>query len=54
MISEGVCDIENWSNDAEDHRNKLHSKNIFKLFRIVIKCQDFYCIFIWFAEIDNI
>ncbi len=30
MISEGSCDIEDWSNDAENsalhHRNKLHFK----------------------------
>jgi len=28
MISEGSCDTEDWSNDAEnsDHRNKLHFK----------------------------
>jgi len=30
MISEGSCDTENWSNDAENlalhHRNKLHCK----------------------------
>jgi len=24
MISEGSCDTEDWSNDAENHRNKLH------------------------------
>ncbi len=32
MISEGSCDNENWSNDAENlalhHRNKLHLKYI--------------------------
>ncbi len=54
MISEGSCDTEDWSNDAENtaahHRNKLHFnryshrktnlnwKNISKLY-----C--FYCIF---------
>ncbi len=31
MISEGSCDTEDWSNDAEysalHHRNKLHKKN---------------------------
>jgi len=30
MLSEGSCDTENWSNDAENsalyHRNKLHLK----------------------------
>jgi len=30
MISEGSCDTEDWSNDAENsavyHRNKLHFK----------------------------
>jgi len=26
MISEGPCDTEDWSNDAENHRNKLHFK----------------------------
>ncbi len=55
MISEGSCDIEDWSNDAENsalhHRNKLYFKYIqieysdFKLeyyFRILL----FYCILI--------
>ncbi len=32
MISEGSCDTEDWSNDAENaalhHRNKLHLKYI--------------------------
>jgi len=32
MISEGSCDTEDWSNDAENsalhHRNKLHFKII--------------------------
>jgi len=38
QISEGSCDTEDWSNDAENHRNKLYFK-IFsnsKLFLIVI------------------
>ncbi len=35
MISEGSCDTEDWSNDAENHRNKLqlnrysHKKHLF-------------------------
>jgi len=24
VISEGSCDPEDWSNDAKNHRNKLH------------------------------
>ncbi len=43
MISEGSCDTEDWSNDAENtalyHRNKLHFKiylNRKQLFQIVI------------------
>ncbi len=43
MISEGSCDTEDWSNDAENsavhHRNKLHFKiysNRKQLFKIVI------------------
>ncbi len=40
MISEGPCDIEYWSNDAENlalhHRNKLHFKWQKQLFLIVI------------------
>ncbi len=40
MISEGSCDTEDWSNDAENpalhHRNKLH----FKILKI--KCNNFY------------
>ncbi len=49
MISEGSCDTEDWSNDAENpalhHRNKLHFKyfkienNYFQLIEI------FYCIY---------
>jgi len=26
MLSEGSCDTEDWSNDSENHRNKLHFK----------------------------
>jgi len=26
MISEGSCDADDWSNDALQHRNKLHFK----------------------------
>jgi len=33
MISEGLCDTEDWSNDADNsalhHRNKLHLNLIF-------------------------
>ncbi len=43
MISEGSCDTEDWSNDAENsalhHRNKIHFKiysNRKQLFEIVI------------------
>ncbi len=36
MISEGSCDTEDWSNDAENtaahHRNKLHFNIYSKLF----------------------
>ncbi len=55
MISEGSCDTEDWSNDAENsaahHSNKLHF-NIYthrnQLFYILIIFHNitvFYCIF---------
>ncbi len=28
MISEGSCDTEDWSNDAENHRNNLHLNDV--------------------------
>ncbi len=47
MISEGSCDTEDWSNDAENsalhHRNKLHFKiysNRKQLFLIVMNYQN--------------
>ncbi len=52
MISEGLCDTEDWSNDAENsalhHRNKLHFKiysnrNLF--FLNWNNMSRFYCIF---------
>ncbi len=51
MISEGSCDTEDWSNDAENtaahHRNKshftiyLHRKQLFEI--VILHC--FCCIF---------
>ncbi len=52
MISEGSCDTEDWSNDAENsalhHRNKLHFKIYFKKKTVVLNCNNIsqkYCIF---------
>ncbi len=53
MISEGSCDTEDWSNDAENsvlyHRNKLHiySNRLKQLFKInnISQYYYFYCIF---------
>ncbi len=52
MISEGSCDIEDWSNDAENsalhHRNKLHftiylnGKQFFKILIIVMSVFVFW------------
>ncbi len=51
MISEGSCDTEDWSNDAENtaahHRNKLHFtiySHRKQIFEIVIIFYNFYCI----------
>ncbi len=38
MISEGSCDTEDWSNDAENHRNNLHLK-IYKNRKHVLNCN---------------
>ncbi len=52
MISEGSCDTENWSNDAENtalnHRNKL----LFKIFRIV-KSIFFYHFYQIYAALEH-
>jgi len=54
VISEGSCDTEDFSNDAENsalhHRNKLHFKyikteNRFTFFTIFINITVVYCIF---------
>jgi len=55
MISEGSCDTEDWSNDAENsashNRNKLHFK-IFSERKVILNCTNisqyycFYCILI--------
>jgi len=55
VISEGSCDTEDFSNDAENsalhHRNKLHFKyikteNRFTFFTIFINITVVYCIFL--------
>ncbi len=33
MISEGSCDIEDWSNDAEN--SALHHRNILEIFKYI-------------------
>ncbi len=54
MISEGSCDTEDWSNDAENsalhHRNKLHlkyikMKNCYLNSNNISQYCNFYCIF---------
>jgi len=50
MISEGSCDTEDWSNDAENsalhHRNKLHLKiqleKIFQMNAALVSIRDFF------------
>ncbi len=41
MISEGSCDTEDWSNDAED----LNIENLFKTVLFQITVFFFYCIY---------
>ncbi len=50
MISEGSCDTEDWSNDAENsalhHRNKLHSKIYSNRKTVLLNCykiSQYYC-----------
>ncbi len=53
MISEGSCDTEDWSNDAENsalhHRNKLYFKIYYKTVTLnsnnIPQFYSFYCIF---------
>ncbi len=49
MISEGSCDTEDCSNDAENsalhHRNKLYFKPVLK-YNNILQYYYFYCIFI--------
>jgi len=48
MISEGSCDTEDWSNDAENLGYKLHFtiySHKKQLFYIGIIFQNLYCIF---------
>jgi len=40
VISEGSCDTEDWSNDVENHRNKLH----FTVYSQNCNFASFYCI----------
>jgi len=47
VISEGSCDTEDWSNDAENHRNKWHFtvySHRDQMIYIRIIFQYFYCI----------
>ncbi len=58
MISEGSCETEAWSNEAENsalhHMNKLHFKNIYKIKKtVILNCcniSHYYC----FVFIDQI
>jgi len=51
MISEGLCDTEDWSNDAENsalpHRNKLHF-NIF--FNVIIFSNITVLLYFWLQK----
>jgi len=44
MISEGSCDTEDWSNNAENldlhHTNTLHLKNIFRYKTVILNFND--------------
>ncbi len=52
MISEGSCDTEHWSNDAENsalhHRNKLH----FKILHDYILIFHNFTFFLYFDQIN--
>ncbi len=49
LISEGLCDSKDWSNDAQNsafhHRNNLLKKKTVILNCNISKCDTFYCIF---------
>ncbi len=54
MISEGLCDIEDWSNDAEKsalhHRNKLHTYIKLEYFRVLLFLLYFWSNKYWWAK----
>ena len=59
MISEGSCDTEDWSNDADNsalhHRNKLYFKVFKKQKTIILNCNNisqYYCFFCIYYEIN--
>jgi len=57
MISEGSCDTEDWSNDAENLlRNKLHL-TIFKYKSDILNfnnCSQYFCLYsIWSKHFKN-
>ncbi len=61
MISEGSCDTEDWSNDAENsvllHKNKLHFKiysNRKQLFQIVIIFHNITELTVFFVQINAV
>ncbi len=51
MISEGSCDTEDWSNDAENsalhHRNKLHLTLYYTIENSCFKLQSFFTILLY-------
>jgi len=57
VICEGSCDTEDWSNDAEDHRNKLHftvySHREQMIYTIII-FHNLYCIFNQISRRENV
>ncbi len=52
VISEGSCDTEDWSNDAENsalqHRNKLHFKCIQSYFKMIQYFAYYYGFLLYF------
>ncbi len=53
-ISEGSCDTEDWSKDAENsdlhHWNKLYFKNTFKWKRVIWNCNNIPLFLLYFQS----
>ncbi len=54
MISEGSCDTEDWSNDAENsalhHRNKLHFKMYSNRKQVYFFLSKYYSFTVYFRQ----